>query len=95
MQDFLVRMAAHLIDMVIVGGILLFARIPLALLSLLLPTELLEYRVLFSYTIKDIYLYLGGVLYYILLTYYTWYNTWEKADESPCSRGNRRETYTF
>ena len=31
----------------------------------------LEYRVLFSYTIKDIYLYLGGVLYYILLTYYT------------------------
>lgn len=26
---------------------------------------------LFSYTIKDIYLYLGGVLYYILLTYYT------------------------
>ena len=64
-------MAAHLIDMVIVGGILLFARIPLALLSLLLPTELLEYRVLFSYTIKDIYLYLGGVLYYILLTYYT------------------------
>ena len=64
-------MAAHLIDMVIVGGILLFARIPLALLSLFLPTELLEYRVLFSYTIKDIYLYLGGVLYYILLTYYT------------------------
>ena len=54
-------MAAHLIDMLIVGGILLFARIPLAL----------EYRVLFSYTIKDIYLYLGGVLYYILLTYYT------------------------
>ena len=47
------------------------ARIPLALLSLFLPTELLEYRVLFSYTIKDIYLYLGGVLYYILLTYYT------------------------
>lgn len=64
-------MAAHLIDMVIVGGILLFARLPLALLSLFLPTELLEYRVLFSYTIKDIYLYLGGVLYYILLTYYT------------------------
>ena len=49
----------------------MFARIPLALLSLFLPTELLEYRVLFSYTIKDIYLYLGGVLYYILLTYYT------------------------
>ena len=68
---FFVRMAAHLIDMLIVGGILLFARIPLALLSLFLPTELLEYRVLFSYTIKDIYLYLGGVLYYILLTYYT------------------------
>ena len=22
-------------------------------------------------------------------------STWEKADESPCSRGNRRETYTF
>lgn len=64
-------MAAHLIDMLIVGGILLFARLPLALLSLFLPTELLEYRVLFSYTIKDIYLYLGGVLYYILLTYYT------------------------
>ena len=35
---FFVRMAAHLIDMVIVGGILLFARIPLALLSLFLPT---------------------------------------------------------
>ena len=68
---FFVRMAAHLIDMLIVGGILLFARLPLALLSLFLPTELLEYRVLFSYTIKDIYLYLGGVLYYILLTYYT------------------------
>lgn len=49
----------------------MFARLPLALLSLFLPTELLEYRVLFSYTIKDIYLYLGGVLYYILLTYYT------------------------
>nr|WP_317379021.1 RDD family protein [uncultured Faecalimonas sp.] len=68
---FFVRMAAHLIDMLLVGILLLFARIPFALFSMVFPTDFLEKGVLFSYTIKDIYLYLGGVLYYILLTYYT------------------------
>lgn len=68
---FFVRMAAHLIDMLLVGILLLFARIPFALFSMVFPTDFLEKGVLFSYTIKDIYLYLGGVLYYILLIYYT------------------------
>lgn len=68
---FFVRMAAHLIDMLLVGILLLFARIPFALFSIVFPTEFLAKGVLFSYTIKDIYLYLGGVLYYSLLTYYT------------------------
>lgn len=68
---FFVRMAAHLIDMLIVGVLLLFARIPLAAASIISSSDFMEHGILFAYSLKDIYLYIAGALYYVLLTYCT------------------------
>ena len=64
---FWVRLAAYLIDSVIVFFLLLVVR---AVMSVLSGTAL-GGNILFSYTLKDIVLYLGEVLYFILCTRYT------------------------
>lgn len=68
---FWVRLAAYLIDSVIVFAGLLIVRLVLSGLSLFLDGTFLGGNILFHYTLKDIILYIAEVLYFILLTYYT------------------------
>lgn len=68
---FWVRLAAYAIDSVIVFFVLLIVRLfSSGLMSLAAGTPL-GGNVLFSYTLKDIILYVFEALYFILFTYYT------------------------
>lgn len=68
---FFVRLAAYLIDIIIVGFTLLLVKIPMWLLSFASPFDILTQNVLFEFTIRDIFLYLLTVLYFVLLTYFS------------------------
>lgn len=68
---FFVRIAAYLIDWLIVGTALLVIRIPFWIASLSGATEFAVKDFIFSYSIYDIFLYVLKVGYFVLLTYYT------------------------
>lgn len=68
---FWVRLAAYLIDSVIVFFMLLVVRLILSGTLSVLSGTVLGGNILFGYTLKDIVLYLGQVLYFILCTRYT------------------------
>ncbi|WP_461815619.1 RDD family protein [Faecalimonas sp.] len=63
---FFARFAAYVIDSIIVWVTLLCIRIPLYFVFLHINGH-----ILFHYTLKDIVLYLCGVSYFVLCTYYT------------------------
>ena len=66
------RFAAFLIDSLIVGAALLIVRLALFFgfsVFELIEVNPLDTKVLFSYTVKDIILYLAGAAYYIICTY--------------------------
>ena len=69
---FFVRLAAYLIDSVIVGvALCVVVRFPIWILTLFSPNNFLVKDVIFDYSIRDIVVYALGVLYFILLTYKT------------------------
>lgn len=68
---FWVRLAAYLIDSVIVFLLLLAVRLVMSGVASALYGTVLGGNILFNYTLKDIVLYLGQVLYFILCTRYT------------------------
>lgn len=68
---FWVRLAAYVLDSVIIGAGLLAVRLVLAVISALTGSSFLENNILFQYTWKDIILYVCRVLYFILMTYST------------------------
>lgn len=68
---FFVRLAAYLLDSVIVGAALLIVRIPFWISSIASPDNFVVRDLIFSYSIADIVLYILGVLYFIILTYKT------------------------
>ena len=68
---FFVRLTAFLVDMIIVNAALLVIRIPIWILSLNSPDNVLVRDFIFQYSITDIVCYLLTVLYFTLLTYYT------------------------
>lgn len=68
---FFVRLAAYLVDLLIVGTALLVVRIPLWISGLASPDNLMIRDFIFKYSIGDITLYILQVVYFILLTYYT------------------------
>lgn len=68
---FWVRLAAYLIDSVIVFFLLLVVRLAMSGVNSVLYGTALGGNILFSYTLKDIVLYLGEALYFILCTRYT------------------------
>ena len=67
---FFVRLAAYLIDWIIVGAALLVIRIPVWIASLNGANFVLK-DFIFSYSLYDIVLYALKVTYFVLLTYYT------------------------
>lgn len=68
---FWVRLAAYIIDSVIVFAGLLIVRLILAGVMSALKGTVLGGNILFHYNLKDIVLYLCEVCYFILFTYYT------------------------
>lgn len=68
---FFVRLAAYLIDWLIVGAALLVIRVPMWLLSLSDMGGFLFEALIFQYSIYDIVLYLLKITYFVLLTYFT------------------------
>lgn len=68
---FFVRAGAHIIDMFLVSFLTMCIRFPLWIVSFGIPENIWSAGVLFSYTMKDIVLYLCGAVYYVLLTYFT------------------------
>ena len=63
---FFARLAAYIIDSIIVWTALLFIKIPLHFVF-----SQLDANILFHYTLKDIVLYVCGVSYFIFCTYCT------------------------
>lgn len=68
---FFVRLAAYLLDWLIVGTVLLMVKFPMLIASWTVPNNFLVRDFIFEYSLKDIILYLLGVSYFIILTYFT------------------------
>ncbi len=68
---FWVRLAAYLIDSVIIFFMLLVVRLAMSGVMSVLYGTAVGGNILFSYTLKDIVLYLGQVLYFVLCTRFT------------------------
>ena len=69
---FFVRLAAYLIDWLIVGVVLaVVVRFPIWISTLIVPDNIVVRDLIFQYSIKDIVIYVLRALYFILLTYKT------------------------
>lgn len=68
---FWVRLAAFLIDKLILGAVLLLVRLVMMIVMMVLKNTPLSGQLLFSFSLKDIVIYLCGALYFVLCTYYT------------------------
>ena len=68
---FFVRLAAYLIDSLIVGVALVVVSIPFWISSWVSPDNVVVRDLIFTYSIQDIVLYILGALYFIVLTYRT------------------------
>ena len=66
------RLAAYLIDLLLIGAILtLTVRLPLLLVQMLNPASWFLSPILFRFSPYDIFLYLAGSAYFIVMTYLT------------------------
>lgn len=69
---FFVRLTAYLIDLLLIGLILtLTVRLPLMLVQMLNPSSWFLSPILFRFSPYDIFLYLAGSAYFIVMTYMT------------------------
>jgi uncharacterized RDD family membrane protein YckC len=68
---FFIRLSAYLIDMIIVTSLLAILRLPVWIMSMFNPDSFLTKSVIFNFSIWDIFLYLLGVTYFIVITYKT------------------------
>lgn len=68
---FFVRLAAFLVDMIIVNAGLVAVRLPMWIVSMKSPNNILVRDFIFQYSVVDIVIYLLTALYFVLLTYYT------------------------
>lgn len=67
---FFVRLAAYIVDSIIVGAALLTVRFPLWILRLSDGNNILFRDIIFKYSITDILFYVLHVTYFILMTYF-------------------------
>lgn len=68
---FFVRLAAYLVDILIVWAAMLVVRVPVWIATVASPDNFLVKDFIFQYSIKDILFYLMQAAYFILLTYFT------------------------
>ncbi len=67
---FFVRLAAFLVDLIIVNTGLLLIRLPMGILSMNSPNNILVRDFIFQYSVVDIVVYIANAAYFILQTYY-------------------------
>lgn len=67
---FFVRLSAYIIDCIIVGIALLIIRIPKFIIYIMNPDIFFVKPILFKFSIFDIVIYLLGLTYFVLMTYY-------------------------
>lgn len=67
---FFVRLSAYIIDCIIVGIALLIIKIPKFIINMTNPDLFFLKPILFQFSIFDIVIYLLGLLYFVLMTYY-------------------------
>ena len=67
---FFARLAAFLIDIIIVGLVLMTLKVPMWIISIFNPEFILLRPVLFDFSTWDIIIYLLSSFYFILLTYF-------------------------
>jgi uncharacterized RDD family membrane protein YckC len=67
---FFVRLFAYIIDCIIVGIALLIIRIPKFIIYMMNPDIFFVKPILFKFSIFDIVIYLLGLAYFVLMTYY-------------------------
>lgn len=67
---FFVRLSAYIIDCIIVGIALLIIRIPKIIVYMMNPDLFFIKPFLFEFSIFDVAIYLCGITYFILMTYY-------------------------
>lgn len=67
---FFVRLSAYIIDCIIVGIALLIIKIPKFFINMMNPDLFLLKPILFQFSIFDILIYLLGLMYFVLMTYY-------------------------
>ena len=68
---FFVRLAAYIVDTVIVWAAMLIVRIPVWVTTISSPDNFLVKDFIFQYSIKDILIYIMQAAYFVLLTYFT------------------------
>ena len=67
---FFVRLSAYIIDCIIVGIALLIIRIPKIIIYMMNPDIFFVKPILFKFSIFDIVIYILGLTYFVLMTYY-------------------------
>src|SRR5471030_221739 len=67
---FFVRLSAYIIDCIIVGIALLIIKIPKFIIYMMNPYMFFVKPILFKFSIFDIVIYLLGLTYFVLMTYY-------------------------
>lgn len=67
---FFVRLSAYMIDCIIVGIALLIIRIPKFIIYMMNPDMFFVKPILFKFSVFDIVIYLLGLTYFVLMTYY-------------------------
>lgn len=67
---FFVRLSAYIIDCIIVGIALLILRIPKFFVYMMKPELFFVKPILFKFSIFDIVIYILGLTYFVLMTYY-------------------------
>jgi len=65
------RLAAYLVDSLLVGIALLVVRIPMFIANIIGTPDFITAPILFQFNIFDIVIYLLSILYYTLMTYYS------------------------
>lgn len=68
---FFVRLAAYLLDMLLVSAVLLIVRLPIWATGLFNPQNILVKDFIFKYSVADILFYVLTTTYFVLLTYFT------------------------
>ncbi len=68
---FFVRLAAYIVDTVIVWAAMLIVRLPVWVTTISSPDNCLVKDFIFQYSIKDILFYIMQAAYFVLLTYFT------------------------